>query len=124
MSQKELHRLPVLQQLCGRRFTQIDAARLLNISVCQVQRLLVRYLVDSAAGISPRKRGRPANNRVSDDLKLCVLALLRENYSDFGPTLAAEKLRERHQISVSVATLRDWMTADGLRQDFCSNSGQ
>ena len=34
--------------------------------------------------------------------------------SDFGPTLAAEKLRERHNITVSVETLRKWMTADGL----------
>jgi hypothetical protein len=37
-----------------------------------------------------------------------------DHYSDFGPTLAAEKLRERHDISVSVETLRKWMTADGL----------
>ncbi len=43
-----------------------------------------------------------------------VLSLLHDNYSDFGPTLAAEKLRERHNITVSVETLRKWMTADGL----------
>lgn len=43
-----------------------------------------------------------------------VLALLRENYSDFGPTLATEKLSERHQISISVETVRHWMIADGL----------
>lgn len=43
-----------------------------------------------------------------------VLALLRENYSDFGPTLATEKLIERHQISISVETIRHWMIADGL----------
>lgn len=46
----------------------------------------------------------------------CVffLYLLHDHYSDFGPTLAAEKLRERHNIMVSVETLRKWMTADGL----------
>jgi len=43
-----------------------------------------------------------------------VLTLLRENYSDFGPTLATEKLSERHQISISVETVRHWMIADGL----------
>jgi len=43
-----------------------------------------------------------------------VLSLLHDHYSDFGPTLAAEKLRERHNITVSVETLRKWMTADGL----------
>lgn len=47
-------------------------------------------------------------------LKLRVLTLVRKDYSDFGPALAAEKLRERNDIVVSVETLRKWMTADGL----------
>jgi hypothetical protein len=40
----------------------------------------------------------PANNRVSDDLRLKILTLLREKYNDFGPALAAEKRLERHDI--------------------------
>lgn len=33
MSQKELDRIPVLQQLCDKRLTQSRAAKLLNLSV-------------------------------------------------------------------------------------------
>jgi hypothetical protein len=114
MSQKELNRIPVLQQVCDKLLTQSAAAKLLNLSVRQLQRVLVRYLSDGAAGIASRKRGKPANNRGQDDLRLQVLVLLREKYSDFGPTLATEKLSERHQISISVETVRHWMIADGL----------
>lgn len=39
---------------------------------------------------------------------------MRAYYQDFGPTLACEKLVERHQLSVSKETLRQWMTAAGL----------
>ncbi|MDC9588959.1 hypothetical protein PSI23_06415 [Xenorhabdus sp. XENO-10] len=56
---------------------------------------------------------KSGNYSLPESLKLQVLALLYENYSDFGPTLAAEKLRERHDIIVSVEMLRKWMTADG-----------
>ncbi len=42
---------------------------------------------------------------------------MREQYADFGPTLAAEKLAELHGCSVSRETLRGWMIADGLWQD-------
>ncbi|MDV0890573.1 hypothetical protein RZP61_28135, partial [Klebsiella quasipneumoniae subsp. similipneumoniae] len=42
------------------------------------------------------------------------LDLIRCHYSDFGPTLATEKLAERHHIHLSVETVRNWMTADGL----------
>jgi hypothetical protein len=43
-----------------------------------------------------------------------VLGLVREYYTDFGPTLAAEKLTERHGLRIGVETLRQWMIADGL----------
>lgn len=114
MSHKELNRIPVLQQVCDKLLTQSAAAKLLNISVRQLQRVLARYLSYGAAGIASRKRGMPANNRAPDDLKLQVLALLREKYSDFGPTLATEKLGERHQIMISTETVHHWMIADGL----------
>jgi hypothetical protein len=32
--------------------------------------------------------------------------LIRESYSDFGPTLAAERLRDDHGLKVSRETLR------------------
>lgn len=106
MSQKELNRIPVLQQICDKRLTQSAAAKLLNINVRQVQRLLIRYISNGAEGLTSRRRGQPANNRVPEALKMHVLALLRVKYSDFEPTLAAEKLRERHSINVSTETVR------------------
>jgi len=44
------------------------------------------------------------------------MALVRERYADFGPTLAAEKLGELHDMRISRETLRAWMVADGLWQ--------
>ena len=60
------------------------------------------------------RRGKPGTNRIDEALRHRILTLLRENYVGFGPTLAAEKLQERHGITISVETLRCWMTADGL----------
>jgi hypothetical protein len=42
------------------------------------------------------------------------MAIVRERYADFGPTLAAEKLAELHDLPVSRETLRRWMSAAGL----------
>ena len=42
------------------------------------------------------------------------MALIKENYSDFGPTLAAEMLAEHHGFKVSRETLRKWMQDDGI----------
>lgn len=61
------------------------------------------YLLEDngAAGLINLRHGRPGHHRPPESLKLRVLSLFHDHYSDFGPTLAAEKLRERHNITVS-----------------------
>ena len=39
---------------------------------------------------------------------------MRERYADFGPTFAAEKLAELHDLKVSRETLRSWMRQAGI----------
>jgi hypothetical protein len=43
-----------------------------------------------------------------------VLAIVRERYADFGPTLAAEKLSELHGLDLGVETLRQRMIGAGI----------
>lgn len=104
MSDKELSRINVIQSVVEKRMRRHDAAHQLALTERQTR----------AAGLANLRRGRPGNHRLPESLKLRVLSLLRDRYSDFGPTLAAEKLNDRHGITVSVETLRKWMTADGL----------
>ena len=92
----------------------VRAAELLGLSRSQVHRLLQAYDVDGADGLASKKRGRPSNRRHSEDFRNLALDLVREHYADFGPTLAAEKLAERHQVSVSKETLRQWMMEAGI----------
>ncbi|MBE0205463.1 helix-turn-helix domain-containing protein, partial [Klebsiella michiganensis] len=84
------------------------------LSVRQVQRLVRLYRTDGATAFASSRRGRPANNRIDEETRCKALDLIRCHYSDFGPTLATEKLAERHHIHLSVETVRNWMTADGL----------
>lgn len=114
MSDKELSRINVIQSVVGKRMLRRDAAHQLALTERQTQRLMNRFRESGAAGLANLRRGRPGNHRLPESLKLHVLSLLHDHYSDFGPTLAAEKLRERHDITVSVETIRKWMTADGL----------
>jgi hypothetical protein len=42
------------------------------------------------------------------------VAIIKERYSDFGPTLACEKLRECHEVLLAKETVRQLMIAAGL----------
>ena len=114
MSKRDLQRIEVLTEvLAGRRTTE-SAAAVLDVSVRQTQRLLTRYRDGGGAALIHGARGRPASNSLSAGVREYVLELVRQNYRDFGPTLAAEVLFERNGIEVSRETLRKWMVEAGL----------
>jgi len=106
--------LAIITRLAERRMTQTEAARCLGRSDRQVRRLLRAFEKDGAVGLRDKRRGRPAPNRIPEAYQAHVVALVRERYADFGPTLAAEKLEEYHDIRVATETLRQWMIADGI----------
>ena len=114
MSERDLNRIEVLSQVADGRLGTSEASAVLGMSRRQVQRLLSRFRRDGAAAIRHKARGRPPNNRKSDAVRDYALSLVRESYADFGPTLAAEKLAEDHEVKVSRETLRQWMIGDGL----------
>src|SRR5467141_3513489 len=114
MSKRELNRLDVLARLDSGRLTARAAAELMAITPRQTYRLLRRYRDGGASAIANQRRGRPSNNRLPDVVRDHAIALVREYYADFGPTLAAEKLGERHDVRVSRETLRGWMQRAGI----------
>lgn len=120
MSTKEIERLHTLLDVAEGRMGVVDAGALMGVSRRQVSRLMQKFMADGAAGLVSRKRGRRSNRSCSEVYRATVLGIVRDRYPDFGPTLAAEKLREVHQLPISRETLRQWMITDGLwlrRQD-------
>src|SRR6266404_115098 len=117
MSDGELSRLEVLRDLDQRRLTSAAAAQLLGLERRQVFRLLKAYRTGGATGLMSKRRGRPSNRRKPEELRTKALAIIREQYWDFGPTLAAEKLREVHGITLGRETLRLWMIEAGIWAD-------
>ena len=114
MSRLELSRVETLSQIEGGGLPVAQAAVLLGVSARQVFRLLRRFRAEGAAGLASQRRGRPSNRRLPDAVHTAAVALVREHYADFGPTFAAEKLTELHDLAISHETLRKWMIAAGL----------
>jgi transposase len=117
VSDGELRRLEVLRDVDRGGLPVGAAAQLLGRSERQVWRLLKAFRGDGAAGLISKKRGRPSNRKTAAAVRAAALWIVRRNYADFGPTLAAEKLASEHGFAFSSETLRKWMIADGLWLD-------
>lgn len=114
MSQQEVSRLRVLEQVQQGLIKRTDAAQILQISTRQLRRIERRYEQDGCAGLVHALRGKPSNRRLDPSLVLEAQQIVAKHYPDFGPTLAAETLAERHGIVLSVESVRKLMRDAGL----------
>ena len=109
MTINELSRLELIIKVVEKRLKQSEVAYILDISISQVKRLVKRYRIEGATGLISRKRGAPGNHKLPEGLKELALGLVEDQYGDFGPTLAQEKLKEIHNLKISVSTVRGLM---------------
>lgn len=112
MSERELGRIEVLSRVVDGSMSSLAAANVLAVTPRQIGRLLKRFREQGAAALRHGLRGRPSNRRRGSAARDEIMRLVAENYADFGPTLAAEKLAERRGQTVSRETLRRWMVED------------
>ena len=114
MSVKELRRIHVLRQTMEKQLTQVKAGTLLGLTPRHIRRLIERVEQAGDQGLAHRGRGKPSNRRLPEKVKAKALQLYAQRYRDFGPTLAVEKLAERHGIPISAETMRNWLLAKGV----------
>jgi len=115
MSLSERDRLAMFRQVEARQITLVEAALRLSISYRQAKRWWKRYREVGDGGLVHGLRGRPSNNAVvADARRERALALYREHYLGFGPTLAAEQMASREGLVVDHETLRGWLIGSGL----------
>jgi len=110
MTQAERDRLVALKKAKKKLITQREAAEELELSVRQVKRLLYALKKHGDKAVIHGLRGVPSNRRIQESIeKEAVKILSAEVYRGFGPTLATEYLRKKHQIEASKETVRQWM---------------
>jgi hypothetical protein len=117
MSRTEIDRVHVIRDVLAERIGISEAARLMRVTPRQIFRLLRVYHTDGPAGLISKKRGKSSNRSYPAIVRREAIALIKANYADFGPTLAAEKLAERHGLHLGVETVRRWMLAGGIWGD-------
>jgi transposase len=114
MSQKEFQRVKVIENAAGGRLSVREAARLLQLSERQVQRLKQRYRPDFIAWVQHGNRGRSMPWAVSIPQKQLILNLARGKYQGFNDSHLTEKLCLEEHLEISRETVRRILRAAKL----------
>jgi len=110
MNQAERDRLDALKRANKKMMTQKQAAEEIGVTERQVRRLLRKLRRKGDRAVTHELRGRASNRKLPAEMEQRAITVLSDPvYRGFGPTLAAEYLHKRHQITVSKETLRRWM---------------
>src|SRR6202162_1217053 len=117
MTQAERDRLVVLKKPKKKLITQRQAAEEIGVTERQVRRLLRKLRRKGDRAVIHELRGRASHRKLpAATEQRAMTVLFAPLYRGFGPTLAAEYLHKRHQITVSKETVRQWMTKAELWQ--------
>jgi len=114
MTQKERDRLFIIRQAAKKQVSQREAAERLGVTQRWVRKLVKRWRKKGDRVVVHRLRGRPSNRKIAPATERQAMGIVKREYSDFGPTLAAEYLKREHRIAVSRETLRQWMMRASL----------
>jgi len=109
MTQKELPRYEVIKRLIQKEINGTEASKQLSLSTRQTRRLKANVEKYGVKGIVHRNRGRESNRKISEEKVNEIKKIIGENYRDFGPLFASEKLGENHQIKIGKEKLRQLM---------------
>lgn len=114
MSEKQWKRLDVSRRLEAGKLTITRAAKLLGLSVRQMQRVRKAVQERGAEGVVHGNAGRPADNRLSEAVRAKIAKLARKRYQGFNDQHLTEKLVEVEGIAVSRSSVRRILRCAGL----------
>ena len=114
VSDKEVHRARVLDQVIDRHMTLKRASELMGVTYRQAKRLKERYSQGSLAGLVHKSRGRPAGNSLAEEIRTQIVSLRQQKYADFNDTHFTEMLHEVEKIDVSRETVRKVLRQTGI----------
>ena len=110
MNQKERDRLVALKKAKKGLLTQKQAAAEIGVTERQVRRMLVVLKARGDRSVIHASRGRQSNRRIPASVRQQAITILSQPVCQgFGPSFAAEHLRQEHGIAVGRETLRGWM---------------
>ncbi|MDR1301192.1 MAG: hypothetical protein LBK43_01805 [Treponema sp.] len=93
--------------------TLVGASVEIGVSYRQAERIYKRYREGGDDVLVHGNKGRPSNHKTDQGIIERALQLYRGTYHNFGPTLAAEKMRERDGLEIGVGVLRRALIQDG-----------
>ena len=116
MTNKDLDTKVILDKLLNREITNIKAWELLWLWKRQMIRKKKKYKVEWIKWLIHKARWKPSNHKHDPTNYKEIIKLRIEKYDDYNITHFCEKLEKKHNIIISIPTLRNELIRNNLHK--------
>jgi transposase len=114
MSKKEARKITIIEELLAGRFTNNQAAELLDLSVRQVQRMKAKASTNGVMSILHKNRGRKPANSLDPEVAETICRIYQTELPGYNFCHATDVFAEDKDIFVSVSTVSRYLKANGI----------
>lgn len=104
-----------MEKLIAGDILEREAAGFIHKSLRQTQRIKKRFKEEGDLGLIHRARGHPSNHHGDPSRYDAAISIISSQYADYSYTMIHEKLRDKHEICLSMPTLRNELIRRGIR---------
>ena len=115
MSKQEARKITIIEELLAGRFTNKQAAELLDLSVRQVQRMKAEASTNGVMSILHKNRGRKPANALNPEVAEKICRIYQTELPGYNFCHTTDVLAEDKDIFVSVSTVSRYLKAKGVR---------
>lgn len=116
MTTKDIDTVKIIEQVSKKEITQIKAWELLWIWERQIRRKVKTYKEEWSSWLIHKSRWKASNHKHDPTLYAEIIKLRKEIYYDYNITHFCEKLLEKHDIKISMPTLRNELIRNWLHK--------
>lgn len=116
MTTKDLDTKAILDKVLNKEITNIKAWELLWLSNRQIIRKKNKYKLEGVSWLIHKARWKPSNHKHDPTNYLEIINLRNQQYDDYNITHFCEKLEEKHNIVISIPTLRNELIRNNLHK--------
>lgn len=114
MSKQDARRITIVDESLTGRFSNLQAAALLHLSVRQVQRLKRKDRLAGSLSLLHQNRGHSPANSLDPLTRSLIVRIYRQELSDYNFSHACDVMAEEKDLFVSRSTVSRVLRSDGL----------
>ena len=99
LKDKEKQKLDTIKKILIGECSKEEALKTLNLTIRQINRLIIKYNEEGEQGFIHKNRGKKSNRKISDSIKDEIVNLYVTEFYDYNFTHFYEEIQEKYNLS-------------------------